>query len=81
MLKYSMIRSKAFLKEKGQTSVEYILMIAVISVIASGIFSKFEKYIYSNPDSMINTYIGGLSDVFGNSGSGQFKYKRFILRR
>jgi uncharacterized protein (UPF0333 family) len=69
------------LNDKGQTSVEYILLIAVISIIASGLFAKFEKHIYSNPDSLINTYIGGLSDVFGNSGSGQFKYKRFILRR
>jgi Flp pilus assembly pilin Flp len=76
-----MRKLKHFLKDKGQTSVEYILLIAMVAIISSTLFGNLEKFIISNPDSVLNTYLTGLSDVFGSSGSGQFKYKRFILRR
>ena len=85
MIKRKMLSSfkllTKYFSQKGQTSVEYILLLAVIAVISSGLFSKIEQYIVSNPDSILNSYMSGLSGVFGDSGSGQFKYKRFILRR
>ena len=76
-----MKKVKHLLSSAGQTSVEYILLIATIAVISTSLFKTLDKFIISNPDSILNTYLDGLSGVFGASGSGQFKYKRFILRR
>jgi len=79
VIKYSMF--KEYLKDKGQTSVEYILLISVIAIIATSLFKNIDAYLVSNPDSVINEYLGALSTTFGNSGNGQFQYKRFVLRR
>jgi hypothetical protein len=70
--------------EKGQTSVEYVLLIAVMITIAVTFFGKLNEYIITNPDSVLNRYLGGFQQVLGspdgNSGvSGS--YKRFRLPR
>lgn len=75
------LNTKLGSNDRGQTSVEYILLFAIVAIISSTLFSNFEKYIISNPDSMLNNYVSGLSNVFGSSGGTQFKYKRYILRR
>jgi len=70
--------------EKGQTSVEYVLLIAVMITIAVTFFGKLNEYIITNPDSVMNRYLGGFQRILGSpdgpsgvSGS----YKRFRLPR
>lgn len=73
---------KKFLKDTGQTSVEYILLIVVIVAIASSLFTQLEGYLITNPDSLKNRYLGGYSQMFsGANGSFQGQYKRFTVRR
>lgn len=72
---------KQLLKEKGQTSVEYILLISVVAIVSASLFKNLEEYIISNPDSLMSNYINGLNASFGQNGSGEFTYKRFVLRR
>lgn len=73
---------KKSLKETGQTSVEYILLIVVVVAIATSLFNQLEGYLISNPDSLKNQYLGGYSQMFsGSNGSFQGEYKRFTVRR
>lgn len=74
---------KKFLKsEKGQTTVEYVLMIAVIAVVMTNLFKKLEGYLITNPDSFKNQYLGGYKNMFGgDNGSFQGQYKWFTIRR
>lgn len=73
---------KESLKEAGQTSVEYILLIVVVVAIATSLFNQLEGYLISNPDSLKNQYLGGYSQMFsGSNGGFQGEYKRFTVRR
>ena len=63
--------------EKGQTSVEYILLVGVMIVISITFFTKVREYMLTNPDSIINRYLSGFESSFGN-GRG---FKRFRLNR
>lgn len=73
---------KLTLNQLGQTSVEYILMIVVVVVVASSVFEKLEGYLISNPDSLKNRYLGGYSNMFsGSNGSFQGQYKFFSIRK
>lgn len=66
----------------GQTSVEYILLIAVIASVAIPIGKKLEAYIVGNPNSLIGKMISNYNDMFGGANGGvTLKYKRFSLRR
>ncbi len=76
-----MKRKKGILSQAGQTSVEYILLISMVAIISLGLFKNLEKYIISNPDSMLNSYLDSLALTFGAGGSGEYQYKRFVLRR
>ena len=42
------------LKEYGQTSVEYLLMLAVSVGLGITFFKKFEGYLLTNPNSYLN---------------------------
>jgi Flp pilus assembly pilin Flp len=66
--------------QKGQTSVEYILMIVVVSILSMSVFKKLEGYLISNPDSFKNTYLGKYKNMF-EGGSTNLQYKQFTLRR
>lgn len=68
---------RLFSNQKGQTSVEYILLVGVMIVVSITFFKKVREYLLTNPDSVINTYLGGYESSF-NSGNG---YKRFRLNR
>lgn len=73
---------KNILNQLGQTSVEYILLIVVVVVVAQSVFGKLEGFLISNPDSVKNKYLGGYSSMFGGqNGSFQGQYKRFTIRR
>lgn len=75
-------KEKNLLSQMGQTSVEYIMLIVVIVVVATSVFEKLEGFLISNPDSLKNKYLGGYSNMFsGSNGSFQGQYKRFSIRR
>lgn len=63
----------SLLNSRGQTSVEYILMIVVMVSIMTGLFKQLEGYMVTNPDSMFNNIIKVQS--FDPS------FKNFRLRR
>lgn len=70
----SLFKSK---DQRGQTMVEYLLMLVVVVAVMASVFEKLEGYMVSNPDSFLNTYVQGFSRAF-NPESG---YKRFTIRR
>lgn len=66
----------------GQTSVEYILMIAVLAAVAVPLFKQLEAYIVSNPNSILNTTLESYKSMFGGDNGGlTLAYKRFSIRR
>lgn len=71
---------KKFLTQKGQTSVEYILMIVCMVVVATSVFKKLEGYLISNPDSFRNKYLGQYKNMF-QGGHVNTSYKSFTLKR
>lgn len=71
---------KNILSEAGQTSVEYILMIVCMAIVATSIFKKLEGHLISNPDSFKNRYLGQYKDMF-NGGNVNAEYKYFTLKR
>jgi hypothetical protein len=64
--------------QKGQTSVEYVLLVGVMIAISVAFFGKVRGYILDNPDSMVNKYLLGFESSF-NGGAG--RYKRFSLKK
>jgi hypothetical protein len=66
-----------FLKEKGQTSIEYLLMIATVAALGTTFFNKFNGYLIENPDSYMNIQLKVYERVY-NPGHG---FKRFRLPR
>lgn len=67
---------------KGQTSVEYILLLSVVIGIMSNLLPRIQDYLIDNPDSLQNTVLGGFGNTlegFNNGFNGQ--YQRFTLRR
>ena len=54
----SIRRFKLIHNEKGQTSVEYILMILVVVTVATSVFEKLEGYLITGPNSIKNQYLG-----------------------
>lgn len=71
------------MNNKGQTSVEYIMLIVVMTTIALAVFGKVKGYIVDNPNSFLNSYIKSYEQVFGGGATqgATFDYKRFPLRR
>jgi hypothetical protein len=69
--------------QKGQTSIEYILLLTVSFSLAYTFFGKLEEYVITNPDSFLNLYLNDFKKTLTNgNGSGtDFDYKRFPLRR
>ena len=73
---------KDILNDKGQTAVEYTLLLAVVIVLAIGIFKKLNDYLINNPDSFQNKYLNSYTSFFQcNNGSFSGQYKHFIIRR
>jgi Flp pilus assembly pilin Flp len=68
--------------QKGQTAVEYMLLIMVIIFVMMTVFKKLEQYIISNPDSLQANFIKNFENgVSGYNGDFKGKYQRFIIRR
>ena len=66
--------------DSGQTMVEYLLIIVVISAVLLSLFRKLDEYIISNPNSFQNRYLSGFTNVLtGRSGELRGRYKRFVI--
>lgn len=74
------MKKKIKLGEKGQSSVEYILLVGVMISVAVAFFGKLNDYLLDNPDSMLNSYLAGYENVFNSDGVNA-SYKRFDLPR
>ncbi len=69
-------------REKGQTSFEYIFMLAVVTIIAVSAMTKIKDYLINNPNGVFNSYLSGYQRILNNnSGSMQGMYKRFSVRK
>lgn len=66
-------------KEFGQTTVEYILMLAVVVAVGIKILKTFEDYLIKNPNSFINIYLNDFKSNLGDPNSGGYKF--FKLRK
>lgn len=66
--------------QRGQTSVEYILLIAAMIFISIAFFKEVQRYMITNPDSFLNRYIGE-GGVFSSAFNANGRYKRFRLSR
>jgi hypothetical protein len=66
-------------KQRGQTSVEYILLVSVMIFMSVTFFKKVEEHLLTNPDSMINRYLGAYRGSMG--GGINASYKTFSIRR
>ena len=70
------------LNQKGQTSVEYILMMLVVATVAMAVFDKLEVYLISGPNSFKNQYLGNYKNMFsGSNGSFSGSYKWFTIKK
>lgn len=66
-----------FLKDRGQTSIEYLLLIIVSVGLGLTFFKKFQGYLLTNPDSYINVHMKFYKDLYDPS----YGYKKFRLPR
>ena len=71
------------MNNKGQSSVEYIMLLVVMVTIALAAFGKIRAFMVENPDSFLNSYIKSYEQVFGGSSTqgSTFNYKRFPIHR
>lgn len=66
------------LKEKGQTSVEYMLILVVAISIGIAFKKKMEEFMLTNPNSMISKNLNRLQSQLEQDTSG--RYRRFSVR-
>jgi hypothetical protein len=68
------------LGQKGQSSIEYFMLVLVISVVAFSIFEKMKGFFLDDQNSFLQQVMYGLEDTVEN-GHISGKYKSFIIRR
>lgn len=69
---------KGFLGQKGQTSVEYMLILVVSITIGIAFKEKMEDFMLKNPNSFISKQLNSLANGLQQDSSG--RYGRFSLR-
>ncbi|HXH75266.1 MAG TPA: hypothetical protein VNJ08_09895 [Bacteriovoracaceae bacterium] len=63
-----------FLGEKGQTAVEYMMLLVVSASIGIAFKKKIDEFLVGNPNSLLSRQIGGLTASFeGQGGDGRFR--------
>ena len=62
--------------QKGQTSLEYLLMIAVSLTLGFTFQKKMEEYFFNNPNSFISKSLRNYKVLFSGTVNGR-PYKRF----
>lgn len=75
-LEYNKTMKKKWINERGQASVEYVLMIAVVVLVSLSVFNKMKQYIVGN-NSIRTTFLGKFSESFGENMS----FKRFPFKK
>lgn len=68
---------RKYLGKKGQTSVEYILMLSVVVSMGVAFFKQFKAYLIENPDSYIKTHLKLYEKLYDK----QYGYKVYRLPR
>lgn len=71
------MNEKLLASRKGQTSVEYLLLIFVSASLGMLLFKKLNDYFLNNPNSFVNQQLSSLKGFSGPNGNG---YKKFPLR-
>jgi Flp pilus assembly pilin Flp len=66
---------KGFLQQKGQTAVEYILMVAIAVMVAVACFKAIEAYLISNQNSMLAKQLNSYKRFLGRDP----EFKRFRI--
>ena len=83
--KYNRLMRKKLLAkdQRGQTMVEYVLILAVVVAIAIGIFQRLNEFLISNPDSFQNQYLNGFRQIFetNRDPEGNPTFKRYRIPR
>ncbi|HLW58031.1 MAG TPA: hypothetical protein VKY27_11620 [Bacteriovoracaceae bacterium] len=69
---------KRFLRHRGQTSVEYMLILVVTITIGIAFKKKMEEFMLTNPNSFISKQLNSLQAGLAHDTSGRFT--RFPLR-
>jgi hypothetical protein len=69
---------RKFLGKKGQTSVEYILMISVSVSMGVAVFKKLEAYLITSDTSYIKTHINIYTKIFMDP---DLRFKTYRLPR
>jgi hypothetical protein len=64
--------------DKGQTVLEYILMISVSVFIGLAVLSKLNDYLIKKPNSVLNGHLNKFKSDFSKNGGD--RYKKFPLR-
>jgi hypothetical protein len=67
-----------FLRQKGQTSTEYLLLLVVSITLGIAFKKKMEEFILTNPNSIISKNLNQFQSRFEEDTSG--RYRRFSLR-
>ena len=68
---------RKILKQRGQTAIEYIMMLAVVGGLGMTFMKKMDEYLLQNPNSYINNYLNSYKAVL----KADPKYQRFQLIR
>jgi hypothetical protein len=70
------MRMKVQLNQKGQTSIEYLLLIVVGALLGILVFNKLSGYFLKDPNSYVNKQLAPLKDFSDKGG----RFKKFPLR-
>lgn len=69
---------RRFLRPRGQTSIEYMLILVVAVTIGMTFKQKMEEFMLTNPNSLISKQLNSLQAGLQQDASG--RYRRFSLR-
>ena len=64
--------------QKGQTAVEYLLMVVVAVSLGITLFNRLDEYLIKNPNGMIAKPLKQFKNLMNSDSSG--RYRRFPLR-
>ena len=68
---------RKYLKQTGQTSIEYILILSVSVGLGYGVFKKLNEWFLTNP----NSYVGGQLKTFKTILNTSPRYERYSVPR
>lgn len=66
-------------KQLGQTTVEYIFLLALVVLITLSLFKKLNEYLVENPDSFLNRYLDQFKANLSSEGGGSERYRWYKL--